>query len=317
MEATFPIAAVILTYRPDQSILRRTVASLCSQVERVVIVDNGSHWDAQELLNALPVADRGRIEFIWLDVNIGVGAGHNRGIQWARASGFSRVLILDHDSIPRPGMVQHLVAALDRLEAQGIPVAAVAARFVDRYTGRIAPFVRLGSWKLRQVTCGSSPAGEPAGEPTGELLEIDFVISSGTLIPMQVLDKVGDMNEGLFIDHVDTEWILRCRAQGYRSFGVCDAVMEHSVGNATFRFWFGRWRNTPLHNPERDYYLFRNSLNLYRMPYAPWRWIASDFLRLLGLAIIFPAFAPDRWRRIQLIGRGIWHGLRGVQGPLV
>ena len=310
------IVAVILTYRPEQGILRQAVASLCAQVERIVIVDNGSRWDAQELLNALPVADRRRIEFIWLNTNIGVGAGHNRGIQWARTGGFSHVLILDHDSIPRPAMVRHLVAALGRLGAEGIPVAAVAARYVDRDTGRIAPFVRLGSWKLSQVTCGSAQTGEQAGEPTGELLEIDFVISSGTLIPMRVLDKVGDMNEGLFIDHVDTEWILRCRAHGFRSFGVCDAVMEHSVGNATFRFWFGRWRHTPLHEPERDYYLFRNSLNLYRMPYAPWRWIASDFVRLLGLAIIFPAFAPDRWRRIQLIARGIWHGLRGVTGPI-
>jgi rhamnosyltransferase len=312
MQVPRRIAAIILTHRPDQSILGRAVASLCPQVERIVIVDNGSHWDAQELLNALPVADRGRIEFIWLDTNVGVGAGHNRGIQWARTNGFSHVLILDHDSIPRPDMVRHLVAGLDRLQTRGIPVAAVAARYVDRYTGHIAPFVRLGVFKLVRVTCGSAKAGEP----TGELLEIDFVISSGALIPMSVLDRVGDMNEGLFIDHVDTEWILRCKDQGYRSFGVCDAVMEHSVGNATFRFWFGRWRNTPVHDPERDYYLFRNSLILYRMPYAPWRWIASDFVRLLGLAVVFPAFAPDRWRRVQLIARGIWHGLRGVKGPL-
>jgi rhamnosyltransferase len=324
MEATLRIAAVLLTHRPDQGILRRAVASLCPQVERMVIVDNGSRWDAQSLLNALPVADRGRIEFIWLDTNVGVGAGHNRGIQWARTSGYSHVLLLDHDSIPRPDMVRHLVAALDRLGTQRIPVSAVAARYVDRYTGRIAPFVRLGFLKLVRVTCGSAQmeestgesTREPTREPTGELLETDFIISSGALIPMPVLGKVGDMDEGLFIDHVDTEWILRCKAQGYRSFGVCDAVMEHSVGNTTFRFWFGRWRNTPLHNPERDYYLFRNSLNLYRMPYAPWRWIASDFLRLLGLAIIFPAFAPDRWRRIRLIARGVWHGLRGVTGPI-
>ena len=160
MQVPRRIAAIILTHSPDQSILRPAVASLCPQVERIVIVDNGSRWDARGLLNALPVADQGRIEFIWLDTNVGVGAGHNRGIQWARTGGFSHVLILDHDSIPRPGMVGYLVEALDRLEAQGIPVAAVAARFVDRYTGRVAPFIRLGSWKLVQVTCRSARPGE-------------------------------------------------------------------------------------------------------------------------------------------------------------
>src|SRR3972149_7023985 len=134
------IVAVILTYHPEQGILRQTVASLCPQVERIVIVDNGSHWDAKALLNALPIADRGRIEFIWLDANVGVGAGHNRGIQWARTSGFSHVLLLDQDSIPRPDMVRHLVAAIERLETRGIRVAEDAAHFMDRYTGRIAPF---------------------------------------------------------------------------------------------------------------------------------------------------------------------------------
>jgi rhamnosyltransferase len=308
METPHRIAAIVLTYKPDLPLLRQAVASLYSQVEQILVVDNGSHWDANALLDALPAADRGRIAFVWLDTNIGVGAGHNRGICWARARGFSHVLMLDQDSIPRPDMVRNQIAALDRLHSRGIPVAAVAARYVDRYTGRIGPFVRIGSWRLEQVQCGSGGAGE--------VPEIDFIISSGALIPMQVLDHVGDMNEDLFIDHVDTEWVLRCTAQGYRAFGACDAVMEHGVGNTTFRFWFGRWRNTPLHSPERDYYLFRNSIRVYRMPHAPWRWIVSDILRLLGLALIFPAFAPSRWRRIQLITRGIWDGLWGVTGPI-
>jgi rhamnosyltransferase len=308
METPHRLAAIILTYHPDLALLRRAVMSLCPQVERILIVDNGTGWDCDALLGAFSGTDRDRIEFVWLDANIGVGAGHNRGIRWARARGFTHVLILDQDSIPRSDMVRQQVAALDRLYAQGIPVAAVAARFVDRYSGRIGPFVRIGSWRLAQVQCGLAGAGE--------LPEIDFIISSGALIPMRVLDKVGDMNEDLFVDHVDTEWILRCRAQGYRAFGVCDATMEHGVGNTTFRFWFGRWRNTPLHSPERDYYLFRNSINVYRMPHAPWRWIVNDILRLLGLAVVFPVFAPGRWRRIQLITRGIWHGLWGVTGPI-
>ena len=308
METPHRLAAIILTYRPDLALLRRAVVSLCHQVERILIVDNGTGWDSDALLGAFSGTDRDRIEIVWLDANIGVGAGHNRGIRWARARGFTHILILDQDSIPRPDMVRQQVAALDRLYAQGIPVAAVAARYVDRYSGRIGPFVRIGSWRLTQVQCGLTGAGE--------LPEIDFIISSGALIPMRVLDKVGDMNEDLFVDHVDTEWILRCRAQGYRAFGVCDAIMEHGVGNTTFRFWFGRWRNTPLHSPERDYYLFRNSINVYRMPHAPWRWIVNDILRLLGLAVVFPVFAPGRWRRIQLITRGIWHGLWGVTGPI-
>ena len=308
MKPTHQIAAVILTHRPDQSILRQAVASLCPQVDRILIVDNGSRWDAGALLEVLAEGDREKIEFIWLETNIGVGAGHNRGIRWARAREFTRILILDHDSVPRPDMVRHLVAALDQLDARGIRVAAVGPRYVDRYTGRVAGFVRFGFWKVRRVFC------DPA--QTAELVSTDFIISSGALIPMHVLDQVGDMNEGFFIDHVDTEWMLRAKARGYRLFGVCDAMMEHSVGSATFLLWAGSWRNTPVHSPERHYYVFRNSINLYKMPHAPMRWIMNDLVRLVSMAIVLPLVASEPWRRIRLMARGISHGLRGVTGPL-
>jgi len=308
MQVPRRIAAVILTHHPDQSILRQAIASLCPQVEQILIVDNGARWDAAGLLDGLKDADRNKIDFIWLERNIGVGAGHNRGIRWARTSGFSHVLIMDHDSVPRPDMVRHLVAALERLDAQGVQVSAVGPRYVDRYTGRMAGFVRLGRWRPTRVFCDSAR--------TGELLETDFIISSGSLIPMTVLDKVGEMNEDFFIDHIDTEWILRAKARGWRSFGVCDAIMEHSVGYTTFRIWVGRWRNTPLHNPERNYYLFRNSISLYGMPHAPWRWILYDIVRLVALAVVYPVTAPGSWSRLRFMARGVWHGLRGVTGPL-
>ena len=308
MQVPRRIAAVILTYHPDQGILRQTVASLCPQVDRMLIVDNGRRWDAGALLDVLTDSDKKKIEFIWLEHNIGVGAGHNRGIQWARARGFSHVLIMDHDSVPRPDMVRHLVAALERLDAQGVRVSAVGPRYVDRYTGRMAGFVRLARWRPTRVFCNSAR--------TGELLETDFIISSGSLIPMAVLDKIGAMNEDFFIDHIDTEWILRAKARGYRSFGVCDAIMEHSVGYTTFRIWVGRWRNTPLHSPERNYYLFRNSISLYQMPHAPWLWILYDIVRLVALAVVYPVTAPGSWSRLRFMARGVWHGLRGVRGPL-
>lgn len=249
-----------------------------------------------------------KVDFLWLEKNFGVGAGHNRGIEWARIKDFSHVLILDQDSIPRPDMVMQLLRALDTLATRGVRVAAVGPNWRDRYTGHLAGFVRLGSWKLERVYCGR--------EGGGELLETDFVISSGALIPLPVLNQIGDMNEEFFIDHVDTEWVFRARHQGYRSYGVCDAIMEHSLGTAMFRFWLGRWRTVPLHSPERHYYAFRNSVMLLKMPHAPRRWIVNDIVRLLSMMVVFPIFAPDRGRRIKLMIKGLWHGLCGVTGPL-
>jgi rhamnosyltransferase len=300
------VAGIILTYHPDSAMLRELVRAVCPQVVGLLIVDNGSPWDPAPLMEAVDAGLRSRIAFLWLARNVGVGAGHNRGIEWARQQGFSHVLLMDQDSTPAPDMVQQLFASLAELEARGTLVAGVGPRYVDRYTGHVSPFVRFGRFKLTRVAC--APAGK------GEFIETDFLITSGSLISMKILDDVGLMDEGLFIDHVDTEWVIRAKSRGYRVYGVCDAIMEHSLGTATTRIWVGRWRNVPLHSPERHYYVFRNSVVLFRRPYAPRVWIINDVVRLTYMAVFYPIFAPQRLRRIRLMLKGLWDGVRNVQG---
>lgn len=300
------VAGVILTYRPEQGTLLELVRFVCPQLDALVIVDNGTPWDPAPLQAALDVRLRDRVHFIWLPQNLGVGAGHNRGIAWAREQGFDRVLILDQDSIPAPGMVAALTRAQREMESRGNRVGAVGPQYRDRYTGTRSGFVRLGALWMKRVHCGGS-------EP---ILETDFVISSGALIPMRVLDDVGTMDESLFIDHVDTEWVFRARSRGYRTFGACGAVMEHTLGTATFRVWLGRWRNVALHSPERNYYLFRNTVVLARRPYAPRAWVISGLVRMAGLFLLYLGVAPERGRRFKLMARGIRDGLQGRTGPL-
>jgi len=76
-------------------------------------------------------------------------------------------------------------------------------------------------------------------------MECDFLLSSGSLVPLDVIDKVGGMEEELFIDQVDTEWCLRARSMGYRVFGAFGAILEHRLGEAHARAWFDRWPHLP------------------------------------------------------------------------
>jgi len=301
------VAGVILTYHPDQTTLLDLVRAVCPQLEALLIVDNGTPWDPAPLSAGVDSGLRDRIHFLGLPENLGVGAGHNRGIAWARERGFSHVLILDQDSIPAPGMVAALARAAREMEARGSRVGAVGPQYRDRYTGTRSGFVRLGPLWMRRTPCAASES----------VLETDFIISSGALIPMQVLDDVGAMDESLFIDHVDTEWVFRARSRGYRTFGACGAIMEHTLGTATFRVWLGRWRNVALHSPQRNYYLFRNTVILARRSYAPRAWIVGALVRLAGLLVLYLGFGSERGRRLRLMARGISDGLRGTTGPLV
>ena len=143
-----------------------------------------------------------------------------------------------------------------------------------------------------------------------------MLISSGCLIPLPAIDAIGEMDEDFFIDHIDTDWFLRAKSLGWQSYGVCDALMEHALGEQTFRIWWGRWRYLPLHQPFRYYYIYRNSLLLYRRKYPDRFWKQADIIRLVMMFLIFSFCGNQKLDNLRMTLRGIKDGISGKTGPL-
>jgi len=298
------VCAVVLTYQPNVSSLVALLQRIVPQVDAVFLVDNGS---SATIRAALAAALRAfpSVRTLMLENNVGVGAGHNRGISLAMQEGFAFVVILDQDSTPAADMIAQLRLGYETASRGGTRVAAVGPRFVQKLTGDEAPFIQLGLLRFRKVSCKSEPSG---------LVRADFMISSGSLIPQEAFREVGLMREDLFIDQVDTEWFLRARQQGWQMYGVCGARMDHALGDKTLRVWFGRWKEIPLHSPLRHYYTFRNSIFLFLRTRYPLRWKLADAYRLTGMLVIFTLLLPDRYAHLKMMLRGAWHGLLGRLG---
>lgn len=298
------VVSVTVAYEPDPDLLMRQLLALNPQVNSIVVVDNGSGNSSDWHMR---VTQETGARVLRLPNNAGIAAAQNAGIRFALDSGASHVLLMDHDSIPAPNMVMLLLAAELKLQSTGVEVAVLGPVSVDRRTGSLSGFVRLQGIRVVRVTCTATGDGR---------LEADFLIASGSLIPVSAFEVVGLMNEGYFIDHVDTEWCFRARAKGLRIFGVCNARMEHHLGDSVVRVWLGRWREVPLHSPVRNYYIFRNAVLMLRSVPMPWIWRLTHVYRLLQY-IVFSALAVrPRWQRIGLMVKGVWHGLTGRTGPL-
>ncbi|KAF0218733.1 MAG: hypothetical protein FD174_2516 [Geobacteraceae bacterium] len=303
MKIDHDVCAIVVTYNPSLSKLEALINAILPQVQGVVVVDNGSHMDAVEWLQ---IQQReGRLSLLTLGENLGVAAGHNRGIAWAQQNKFTHVLLLDQDSIPADNMVERLLSALMDLQSQGISVSGVGPRYTDPVTGHSAWFNQFGPLKYRAVYCSGSET---------RYIPSEFLISSGTLIPFEALDAVGPMDDGLFIDLVDTEWFLRAGARGYRAFGVCDAVMYHSVGERLVKLWIGRWQHIPYHTPLRHYYYFRNAIMVARRDYVPFQWIMNESVQLAFMFVVFTLTAPPRLQQVRMMLKGVWDGIRGRAG---
>lgn len=295
------VTAVVVTYQPGAA-LAQLVKAIAPQVHDVLVIDNGSSAERREAIAALA---GGRVEPVFLGANLGVGRAHNVGIGRARERGASHVLLLDQDSQPEASMVERLLAAEGRLLAGGEPVGAVGPVYFDERVGKAWPFYAMTRFGV---------AGRPCREG-GEALRCDFLITSGMLVRLSVLEAVGAMNEEYFIEHIDTEWSLRARRDGYRLFGVCGARMNHTLGDAVLRVPLSG-RRVQIYRPERHYYLFRNAVRLARSGYAPFPWLLNEIRRLLLRLVFFPLFVAPRARRLELMLLGLWHGVLGRGGPL-
>lgn len=290
--------AVIVAYNPDLATVRRAVESVAPQVWRVVVVDNSAegggfaHWEGAP--GNLHVLRNGR--------NLGVAAALNQGIQWARHAGATFGLLLDQDSVVSEGMPGALREAYEALSGE-CRVAAVGPGFVDERTGRPAPFVKIGF-----------PLNRKLAWSTHDRIECDFLITSGTLLPLAVIAEVGGMDEGLFIDNVDLEWSFRARARGFRLFGVGAATMLHSIGDGVRSLPLGLGE-VVVHPPIRLYFMMRNRVLLYRRIETPAIWALQDLPRLMVKLLRFSVLVPPRLANARWMLRGLLDGLRGRQGP--
>jgi len=300
------VLAVIVCFNPKIEALAVALKAITEQVEHTVIVDNASHNrdDIVSLVAELPTDAQASV--LPQTHNLGLGAAHNIGVRYARQNQFDQVLILDQDSVPLKGMVASLQSAL-RAKQTG-PVAAVGATYLNTDNGSESFFVRFGWLKFRRQYC--------AQRDSDGCLAADFLISSGSLFPLESFSAIGSMDESLFIDHVDTEWFLRAKHKGFAAYGVCDAVMQHGLGEQTHQINFKRQRNVPQHKPFRYYYIFRNSVALYKKRGLSWLWKWNDFQRLVLISVMFGLWKRPRRQNLAMMAKGVWHGLRGVTGEL-
>jgi rhamnosyltransferase len=293
--------AVVVTFMPDFNALRQLLDSLMPQVSGVIVVDNGSSASVLAWLeayhSALPLV------VIPLHDNMGIAAAQNRGIEYARSQLADYIILFDHDSDPASDMVAKLLAVAQEKAADGVDVAAVGPRYLDKRQENPPPFIEVRGLLVKRKSCTCDDS----------VVDVSYLIASGSLIPLRTLNAVGVMREELFIDYVDIEWGMRARSMGFHSFGVCAALMSHDLGDEPFLF-FGR--KYPSHSASRHYYHFRNAVWMYRQSWLPLNWKFADGWRLMLKYGFYCLFAKPRHVHCWMMTRGIWDALRGRMGKL-
>jgi len=294
------ICAIVVSFNPDVAVL----VNLARQFERngcdYIVIDNGSD-NAADFADSMSASQRCQA-LVRLDSNLGLASALNLGLTRVRDAGYRFALLFDQDSHIGPTYCRDMLQAWDEAaSAAGDRVAAIGPRLQDPDTGRRTPFRQFNRLLFRsdrRLAADSS------------LYHAGFLITSGSLVPVQVLDDIGLMRDEYFIDNVDLEWCFRARSKGYELYGTDKAVLYHRIGEPSGNLLVRRGILVK-HSPLRSYYSTRNRINLYRQHYAPLDWKLRDVCRFVLKSLVLLLFSSQRveyWRHIR---RGI-HDARAM-----
>ncbi|KND55039.1 dTDP-rhamnosyl transferase RfbF [Candidatus Paraburkholderia kirkii] len=288
------IGIVVVFYHPENSSVRQ--ARRFAEFGLCVVVDNTEGVSDPAVLGL-------GTEVVYLPNgrNLGIATAINQGVTHLIQAGCTQALLFDQDSEPSSELLHMLPRLLAQEIANGRRVALMGPAYEDARLGGAAPFVRFGFPTLERIG------------PTGtDLIEVDFLITSGSCLNLAAWRDIGPMDDGLFIDFVDLEWCARARRAGYEVLGTPLLRLRHSLGGEPVRIL---GRAYPSHSPLRHYYLFRNATALIRRAYMPWTWKWTEVVKFPARLVIYGGWLRPRAEHLRMAMRGMWHGLIGKMGP--
>ena len=281
------ICAVIITFHPDLRMIDH-LGDVLAQTQALVVVDNGSNPQALEALRA--ASSLQHFHLVENAENLGIAEALNQGVRWARDQGYPWVLLLDQDSQLTDGFVSALYATW-QAHPNRERVVSTNPSYVNPDTG-VEPYV------LR------AEDGGPV-----------CTMTSGSLMPTWIFDKLGLFRTEYFIDHVDTEYCLRCRAAGYLIADSRAAVLLHKPGHPKRMTIAGFTFEPTNHSALRRYYFTRNRIVVFRKFFFRFpRWVTHMIYWSLRETIKCFIGEQDRKRKLRNTFLGAWDGLLGRMG---
>ncbi len=297
------IASVTLAYNSERLLSKQLDALLrqSHQLDEIIVVNNGSTDGTLSLLSA----KYPQVTVLDLPANAGVGGGYSAGLSYAaNQMKHDWVWLLDHDSIPMHDGLEALVRGLGRTEAVRERVGIVAPVPVHPETLLCYPGML---WRKGWVRPSSDCLNQP-------LCFVDAVISSGSLVRSEVVERVGLPRADFFIDFVDYEYCLRLRRHGYRIAMVRDSLLHHAVGNPRTINILGYSKAWGGHAPWREYYISRNETFTIWNYFPDWKSKFSVLRRLLRHFLAILAFGEHKAACVKMMLLGFVDGRAGRLG---
>lgn len=225
------VLIIVLSYN-GAKVLGECLGSLKPVKADVLVVDNHSTDNTAE------IAATYHCKVLSLDSNMGYAGGNNRGIEYALASGYEYVLLLNDDTVVSPHFLDELLKPMD-----------------DPMIGFVAPKVYYYDEPNKLSWCGSTVDmwrghGQSIGDGEEDRGQYDtpriteFANGCCILIKCSVLRTVGLLDERFFIYWEEADLCKRGALTGSLSYYQPSSWIWHHIsatGGNQYLFARNRW----------------------------------------------------------------------------
>lgn len=273
------ILAIVVLYNPSNEILEKWKAYVLRHSQVFFYFVDNSQFFAK-------VANTENSIYYGCQSNLGIAAAQNIGIKYAIENDYSYSIFFDQDSEIDGNFIQDLVREFDCIRKKNNQIVILGPRVINKDS--------LQEYKHRENMVD------------GAYAIASHLISSGSIVNVDVFKDVGLMNEKMFIDYVDFEWCWRVQRKGYLCGKASNVFMKHKVGQNMVSFL-----GVPVvfSAPIRYFYQYRNFLWLLRCCYVPLKWKMKMLLRKIVEPLFLVTFVDKRKEVLVNIMRGIISGM--------
>lgn len=103
-------------------------------------------------------------------------------------------------------------------------------------------------------------------------------MSSGMIIDLKKIKKIGLMNEDFFLDWIDFEWCWRSYKNDYKIIGFKNITAKHFLGLRSIKFFKYKFH---IHALIRYYYIIRNGIYISIYSKINLMWKINIFLNTI------------------------------------
>ncbi len=262
------------------SLCLRTLRDITYKNVEVIVVDNGSRDNSgQQLRDEFP-----EVTHIRNETNEGFTGGNNTGIEHAIKSGCRHVLLLNNDTIVTASFLEPLV---ERLEANLDTMGAVSGKiyyYPPTVGGRDKIIWCAGTFQKWHM--GYHHYGE-SQEDVGQFEEArEVAYASGCLMLLNgdVIAKIGGLSKEYFIYWEESDWCMRAKEIGYKSWYEPASVIYHNFHSAM------KGKETPFYM----YMQYRNAFIYAKRHFHGWK--------KLQFILAYPLHLANRCRLLTSAG---------------